>query len=64
VASPYKDYMFEHNRTQMMWKAVGVIATGEPGRTVSHMLQENKLKYNEFDYVKRISLENYNSIEN
>ena len=42
-----------------MWKAVGIMAAGEPGRTSSHMMQG--LKYNEFDYVKRIALENFNN---
>jgi hypothetical protein len=49
INSPYRDYMFEHNKTQMMWKAVG-------GGDRSNILNDSKLKYNEFDYVKRISL--------
>ena len=60
LPSPYKDYMFENNRTQMLWKAVGVMAAGEPGRTNSNLLdQQNRIKYNEFDYVKRISLQDF-----
>jgi hypothetical protein len=52
--------MFENNRTQMLWKAVGVMAAGEPGRTNSNLLdQQNRIKYNEFDYVKRISLQDF-----
>ena len=45
-----------------MWKAVGVLAAGEPGRTTSNMLDNfNRLKYNEFDYVKRISLQDFST---
>lgn len=45
----------------MMWKAVGVMAAGEPGRTISHLMDHaNRLKYNEFDYVKRISIADFN----
>ncbi len=45
----------------MMWKAVGVLATGDPSRTISNLMNDSRLKYNEFDYVKRISLIDFNS---
>ena len=47
--SPYNDKMFFNNKTQMMWKAVD-----ESGRSTT--LQDTRLKYNEFDYVKRITV--------
>ena len=43
----------------MMWKAVGVLAAGEPGRTISHLMDSNRLRYNEFDYVKRITVADF-----
>ena len=49
--------MFNKNKTQMMWKAIG---GEESGRTISHLDQTNRgLKYNEFDYVKRISVKEF-----
>ena len=47
--SPYNDKMFINNKTQMMWKAVD-----ESGRSTT--LHDTRLKYNEFDYVKRITV--------
>ena len=41
----------------MMWKALG---GEESGRTISHLDQGSRgLKYNEFDYVKRISVKEF-----
>ena len=41
----------------MMWKAIG---GEESGRTISHLDSTNRgLKYNEFDYVKRISVKEF-----
>ena len=47
--SPYNDKMFINNKTQMMWKAVD-----DNGRSTT--LHDSRLKYNEFDYVKRITV--------
>ena len=47
--SPYNDKMFSNNKTSFMWKAFD-----ESGRTTS--LNDTRLKYNEFDYVKRITV--------
>jgi hypothetical protein len=47
--SPYNDKMFIHNKTQKMWKAVD-----DNGRSTT--LHDSRLKYNEFDYVKRITV--------
>jgi|LauGreDrversion4_2_1035121.scaffolds.fasta_scaffold127246_5 hypothetical protein len=41
--------MFVNNKTSFMWKAVD-----ESGRSTT--LQDARLKYNEFDYVKRITV--------
>jgi len=41
--------MFSNNKTSFMWKAFD-----ESGRTTS--LNDTRLKYNEFDYVKRITV--------
>jgi hypothetical protein len=54
--SPYNDKMFMNNKTQSMWKA---IAGEEPNRTNSH-LGDGRLKYNEFDYVKRVTMAGFN----
>ena len=53
--SPYNDRMFNNNKTQMLWKALG----DDQARTISHLDQNSRLKYNEFDYVKRISVKDF-----
>lgn len=57
--SPYNDKMFNNNKTQMMWKAIA----GEElnGRTNSHLAEASRLKYNEFDYVKRVTMAEFNN---
>jgi hypothetical protein len=47
--------MFNNNKTQMLWKALG----DDQARTISHLDQNSRLKYNEFDYVKRISVKDF-----
>lgn len=57
--SPYNDKMFNNNKTQMMWKAMA----GEElnGRTNSHLGEAGRLKYNEFDYVKRVTMAEFHN---
>ena len=40
-----------------MWKAMG---GDEQGRTISHLGEAGRLKYNEFDYVKRVTMAEFN----
>ena len=52
--SPYNDKMFNKNKTHMMWKAL----EGEESRTISH-IDQSRLRYNEFDYVKRVTMKEF-----
>ena len=41
----------------MMWKAMH---GDEAGRTNSYLAEAGRLKYNEFDYVKRVTMAEFN----